>query len=243
MDMVNAILQIVEVLVAGVVILAFLLVGLLVAISFMPKENPLRQVLAALTMPVGTMLAVGALGIPIEAIPGIDALYDLAGVVLIAFTWFKFARQIPVLWPRVVNHFATHGDSHFGSRDDTGAATLSAVECLRRAQAALERKAYPEAVRWFRLAAQRGNAAAKKFLDDLAATEQGRKQKEQSRGQGDGGRMTRAHALEILELAEGATREAISAAYLRLMQKVHPDKGGSTYFARQLNEAREVLLG
>jgi hypothetical protein len=55
--------------------------------------------------------------------------------------------------------------------------------------------------------------------------------------------MTRAEALEILDLKEGATDADIDAAYKRLMMQVHPDRGGSTFFAKQLNEARKVMLG
>ena len=47
----------------------------------------------------------------------------------------------------------------------------------------------------------------------------------------------------MLELKDGATKLEINAAYKRLMNQVHPDKGGSNFFAKQLNEAREVLLG
>ena len=35
---------------------------------------------------------------------------------------------------------------------------------------------------------------------------------------------------------------AVSAAHRRLMQRVHPDKGGSALLAQQLNEAKRVLL-
>ena len=54
--------------------------------------------------------------------------------------------------------------------------------------------------------------------------------------------MTVEQAIEILELRPGATEEEIRAAYNRLMQRVHPDLGGSNYFAKQLNAARDVLL-
>jgi hypothetical protein len=56
------------------------------------------------------------------------------------------------------------------------------------------------------------------------------------------GALTRKQALEILELQEGSAREQVNAAYKRLMQRVHPDMGGSNYFAKQLNAARELLL-
>jgi curved DNA-binding protein CbpA len=41
----------------------------------------------------------------------------------------------------------------------------------------------------------------------------------------------------------GATEQQIRVAYNRLMKRVHPDVGGSDFFAKQLNEARNILLG
>ncbi len=60
---------------------------------------------------------------------------------------------------------------------------------------------------------------------------------------GSGGKMTRAEALEVLGLAEGADEAAIRAAHRRLMRAAHPDQGGSDWLASRLNEARDVLLG
>ena len=57
-----------------------------------------------------------------------------------------------------------------------------------------------------------------------------------------GGVISHQRALEIMELSEGASEQDIRAAYGRLMQKVHPDLGGSNFFAKQLNAARDVLL-
>jgi hypothetical protein len=53
---------------------------------------------------------------------------------------------------------------------------------------------------------------------------------------------TRAHALEVLDLQEGASREEILNAYRELIKKVHPDRGGSSYLAAEVNRARDVLL-
>jgi hypothetical protein len=54
--------------------------------------------------------------------------------------------------------------------------------------------------------------------------------------------MTRAHALEVLDLREGASRQEILNAYKELIKKVHPDRGGSSYLAAEVNRARDVLL-
>ncbi len=49
-------------------------------------------------------------------------------------------------------------------------------------------------------------------------------------------------AYAILGLAPGADAEAIRAAHHRLMKQLHPDHGGTDYFAAKLNRARDVLL-
>jgi hypothetical protein len=55
--------------------------------------------------------------------------------------------------------------------------------------------------------------------------------------------MTRLEALKILGLQEGASAEDVRAAHRRLMMQMHPDKGGTDYFASKINEAKDYLLG
>jgi hypothetical protein len=58
-----------------------------------------------------------------------------------------------------------------------------------------------------------------------------------------GAPMSRDDAYRILGLAIGASEREIEAAHRRLIALVHPDKGGSSFLAAQVNRARDVLLG
>ena len=52
---------------------------------------------------------------------------------------------------------------------------------------------------------------------------------------------SRAQALEVLGLSNDATDADIEAAYKRLIQKLHPDHGGTEFLTKQLNAARDFL--
>jgi hypothetical protein len=54
--------------------------------------------------------------------------------------------------------------------------------------------------------------------------------------------MTRELALEILGLKGEPDRDEITRAHRTLMQRMHPDRGGSDYLAKKINQAKDFLL-
>ncbi|WP_394168281.1 DnaJ domain-containing protein [Saccharospirillum alexandrii] len=84
----------------------------------------------------------------------------------------------------------------------------------------------------------------KRFGDRWRQDDPGARQDDaQPPPQTDSGAMTDADAYNILGLEPGADRDAIIQAHRRLMQKAHPDRGGSDWLAARINAARSHLLG
>lgn len=199
-------------------------IGVLLALIFTGRLNPLFALVAA-----AIPLVYRALGL-LQIFQGIKG----------ASNAFKGARgpsqgqksQVETRYLRMtLNHDSGDMDGdilegkHRGKRlSDLGFSDLLDLlhECRREdAQSAAVLEAFLE----------------RNFADEWRDSETGRGQS----GVKGNGKMSLDEAREILGVSAGATREQIIEAHRHLMQKLHPDRGGSTYLAAKINEAKRVL--
>src|SRR5580704_4207379 len=76
-----------------IVAMSVVLAALLVIISRMPNDNPLKRILVALSYRVGATAAVGMLVIPSTPIPGLDAVIDIGAPLALIWYWWTFLRN------------------------------------------------------------------------------------------------------------------------------------------------------
>ena len=70
-----------------------LCIVLILVMSMLPNDNPLKRILTALSYRIGATLAAGMIALPVEPIPGLDVLYDIAIPIALIWYWFTFFRD------------------------------------------------------------------------------------------------------------------------------------------------------
>ncbi|MEN8802738.1 MAG: DnaJ domain-containing protein [Thiogranum sp.] len=101
-----------------------------------------------------------------------------------------------------------------------------------------------ELLGWYDKEDAESAALLRAYLDRVHGDSwQEREQARDTRSGGFSGSMSRHEAYDILGLDEGASEKQIVEAHRRLMQKLHPDRGGSTFLAAKINQAKDLLLG
>ncbi|CAH0992707.1 hypothetical protein SIN8267_02840 [Sinobacterium norvegicum] len=85
------------------------------------------------------------------------------------------------------------------------------------------------------------DAKSRRLLAAYLIRHRGKQQQQQSTPPANTS-MAEAEALAILGLQPGAEKEEIIKAHKRLIQKMHPDRGGSDFLAAQINQAKDTLI-
>jgi hypothetical protein len=94
MEFLSAAAEIIRDLLIFVVAMTALLIVLIVVVSRMPDDNPLKRILSALSYRIGATAAAGAVAIPVEPIPGLDGIYDIAVPIVLIWYWYTFFRDV-----------------------------------------------------------------------------------------------------------------------------------------------------
>jgi hypothetical protein len=227
----------------GILILVLVLWGA----NAYSKADP--KMLAKVVRPSGGILALGAAvfiffrGHPEVAIPlGLTGLGLLGWGPFASTGWFQRTQKTPGQVSRVRSPFVEMELDH-----DSGAmrgtilagrhqgATLDSLELTTLLGLLPEFDDDSRAL----LAAylDRREPGWREHAQDGAAAGQGG-----GNGPARSGKMTEEQAYQVLGVPPGSAAAEIKRAHRALMKKLHPDQGGSTYLAAQINEAKEVLL-
>ena len=93
MEALSAVERIIRDLLVFVVAMTVVLAALMVVISRMPNDNPLKRIMVALSYHVGATAAAGMLVIPSTPIPGLDAVVDIGAPLALLWYWWTFFRD------------------------------------------------------------------------------------------------------------------------------------------------------
>lgn len=95
--MLSDILHFVEFLLVIALALIVLFVVLIVVISKMPNDNPLKMILTALSHRVGVTGGLMMVDPVATAVPVVGELWDVATIAWLVYFWYTFFRQLPAM--------------------------------------------------------------------------------------------------------------------------------------------------
>lgn len=226
---------------AIIVLMAVLLVLLGIASAFL-RADPARLASAARTM--GPLL-LALVGIPVlllgrEAIGGI--------ILLVAIGWYgatRVRRPAPPLAPGKRSTVRTAAIEMELDHDTGG---LEGLVLAGRHEGKMLGAMGLAEMRHFHHELS-GDAESRQLLETYldGRFPVWRKHAETNRGKRLGvapgsGPMTKEEAYKVLGLEAGAAAADVRKAHRRLMQRLHPDVGGTSFLAARINEAKDVLL-
>lgn len=222
-----------------------LLIGLMLSISWLRRASP--GVRAATLKQV---LVIGGIGLLLLLVltGRLHWLFALGGVLipllqrlLAASRIYKAARgPTPGQNSDVETRFIRMSLNH-----DTGEMNGEVLQGRFRGRSldALKIEELLELLGECRAADDQSASVLEAYLDRMRGDDWREQDEQPHNGATAAGTMTQEEAYEVLGLERGASKEQIVDAHRHLMQKLHPDRGGSTYLAAKINQAKDLLLG
>jgi hypothetical protein len=195
----------------------------------------LRQFLLALSVAIsGSVLIFGLIS---ERVPVV-----LAGVAGLGATWLLARSR---RGRRAAKPPLSLTTDYLDLRSDRWTGTVSGLVRRGRFQGrVLADLSGPELLELWqecRAADEQGASLLETYLDRLVPG--WRREQAETRGTAVDTTMSRTEAYAVLGLEPGASDSDIEQASRRLMRKIDPRHGGSSYLADQINQARKLLLG
>jgi hypothetical protein len=228
---------------ATIIIGVLVLVFVLWAVHVFARADT-KQLVRTLKTVGGGAALVGAVGLAATGRFGIAVPLGLAGLALLGWwpggpagfgqRWNKSPGQVSRVRTAFVEMDLDHDSGNMTGRILAGRHEGASLDALDVATLlALVPEIDPES---------RGLLAA--YLDRRSPGWREHVQDDAAAGQSvpGGGPMSAQEAYQILGVQPGASAEEIGRAHRTLMKKLHPDQGGSTYLAAQINKAKETLL-
>jgi hypothetical protein len=240
-------------------IILAVLVGLAVvavALYWFMRANPsaLAKQVRLVSLVVGGFAALGVLLAILRFLPGLlPELFGLAGIAITALIAHLARRrtqggfstpgsgQRTAVRTAFLDAWIDHGSGDMGAavlRGRFSGRTLDSLGDTDLRELHAECSADSDSLRVLESYLERRLGA-----DWRSGSAQGRDEARQERPRGPRTDMTREEALALLGLGAGASDDDIRAAHRRLIQRVHPDVGGSSELAARINRAKDVLLG
>jgi DnaJ-like protein len=229
-------------LVFGILVLVLVLWGLN---GFTKADPKLLAQVAKVLRPAGGIVLLAVAGFLLSrgqievAIPlGLTGLGLLGWGPFTSTGWFQRTQKTPGQVSRVRTAFVEMELDH-----DSGA-MRGTIIAGRRAGASLDSLELSSLLALLPEFDDDSRALLAAYLDRRDAGWREHAQGDAAAGQGGArdGKMTEEQAYQVLGLPPGASAEAVAQAHRTLMKKLHPDQGGSTYLAAQINAAKDVLL-
>ena len=222
-----------------------LLIGLMLAISWLRRASP-----AARATTLKQVVIVGGIGLLLLLVVTgrLHWLFALAGVLipllqrmLTASRIYKAARgPTPGQNSDVETRFIRMSLNH-----DTGEMNGEVLHGRFRGRSldALSIEELMELLGECRTEDDQSASVLEAYLDRMRGDDWREQDEKPRTGPTADGTMTEEEAYEVLGLEPGASKEEIVEAHRHLMQKLHPDRGGTTYLAAKINQAKDFLLG